>query len=309
MFCILGDNFLRQSGDTLKLAATQVLCWEMTDNNIINKDMDTLTNPSQIELLHKEYIIKKKILEDIKKKSLIDKYGSNTINNNIILDPRLKLGQTESYIEYNSNGKVIKNHIKTEIKTKYDENIYINNHTEVWGSYYHRTRRLWGFECCHSLVKNSYCVGIKGKESNDLTNNSGMDKLQAKHMIESIQMKEPIKSSIVIANSNSNSNVNMNSTKGDITKRSDLYGNANIDTKYDETKLKEALKKQQLQEIEGKNNENESNNNNKNDKKRSYNSTKDVNVTAEDMEAYRMSKSRREDPMEKYLTEHNPEDD
>lgn len=38
---------------------------------------------------------------------------------------------------------------------------YLNNHTSVWGSYWKSGQ--WGFFCCHSLIKKSYCLGEAGK--------------------------------------------------------------------------------------------------------------------------------------------------
>jgi len=46
------------------------------------------------------------------------------------------------------------------LKTKYEEDNYANNHTSVWGSYFKDGK--WGYRCCHSLMKNTYCVGKKG---------------------------------------------------------------------------------------------------------------------------------------------------
>ena len=33
----------------------------------------------------------------------------------------------------------------------------------VWGSYWHDGQ--WGFKCCNSLIKESYCTGAAGKEA------------------------------------------------------------------------------------------------------------------------------------------------
>lgn len=46
----------------------------------------------------------------------------------------------------------------------YEEDIYPGNHTSIWGSYYNQSK--WGYACCHSLTKQSYCVGEKGKQLN-----------------------------------------------------------------------------------------------------------------------------------------------
>jgi len=39
---------------------------------------------------------------------------------------------------------------KQVIRSKYEEDVFPNNHKSVWGSYWHNGR--WGFKCCHSFV-------------------------------------------------------------------------------------------------------------------------------------------------------------
>ena len=43
--------------------------------------------------------------------------------------------------------------------------VYINNHTHVWGSWYDSTAGSWGYACCHSTVHISYCTGQAGIEA------------------------------------------------------------------------------------------------------------------------------------------------
>lgn len=45
---------------------------------------------------------------------------------------------------------------------RYEEDVYINNHTSVFGSWWHNG--VWGYACCHQTVKNSYCTGQVGKK-------------------------------------------------------------------------------------------------------------------------------------------------
>lgn len=42
---------------------------------------------------------------------------------------------------------------------------YLNNHKSVWGSYWKSGQ--WGYACCHSLLKNSYCLGEAGEAKNE----------------------------------------------------------------------------------------------------------------------------------------------
>jgi pre-mRNA-processing factor SLU7 len=67
-----GDNFIRYTGDALALAQSQILCWEMQARG---EDIDVISNPSQLELVQKQYLEKKKTIEESKKKELLDKYG------------------------------------------------------------------------------------------------------------------------------------------------------------------------------------------------------------------------------------------
>lgn len=48
-------------------------------------------------------------------------------------------------------------------KSKYEEDVYINNHTSVWGSWW--KDHQWGYKCCQQTVRNSYCTGAAGIEA------------------------------------------------------------------------------------------------------------------------------------------------
>lgn len=48
-------------------------------------------------------------------------------------------------------------------KSKYEEDIFINNHTTVWGSWW--KDHQWGYKCCKQTIKNSYCTGLAGIEA------------------------------------------------------------------------------------------------------------------------------------------------
>lgn len=91
----------------------------------------------------------------------MDKYGGEE---HLDAPPKeLLLAQSESYVEYNRKGKIIKGIEKSVVRSKYEEDDYPNNHTSVWGSYWKGGE--WGFKCCYSFVKNSYCTGEEGKKA------------------------------------------------------------------------------------------------------------------------------------------------
>jgi pre-mRNA-processing factor SLU7 len=180
-----GDNFVRSSGDALALAQTQVMCWELEGGSGI----DVISNPSQAELMKKEVTAKKQVEQSAKRNSILEKYG-NAGTSTAELDPRLRLGQSELYMEYSWDGRVVKGVGKQLPKSKYEEDVYLNNHTTVWGSYYNKHRHCWGYGCCHSLIKNSYCTGAIGKAANDAANEANMDANQVTTMFKSQQAQK-----------------------------------------------------------------------------------------------------------------------
>ncbi|XP_031564412.1 pre-mRNA-splicing factor SLU7-like [Actinia tenebrosa] len=153
-----GDNFVRYSGDTSKMAQTQLFAWEAYEKGA---DVHLQVDPTKLELLHKEYKVKKGSFEKDKKQTVLEKYGGEK---HLEAPPKeLLLAQTENYVEYSRTGKIVKGQEKGVAKSKYEEDVYPNNHKSVWGSYW--SEGNWGFACCHSLVKNSYCTGEAGKAS------------------------------------------------------------------------------------------------------------------------------------------------
>ena len=82
----------------------------------------------------------------------------------------MALGSTEGYVEYSRDGRVLRGAAKAIAKSKYPEDIMVNNHTKVWGSWFDRRIFRWGYGDDHSLVRNSYSTGEAGKEANDAAN-------------------------------------------------------------------------------------------------------------------------------------------
>jgi len=152
-----GDNFVRKTGDYQGWEALNLHSWKAYDKG---QDIHMQGVPSQAEVLFKQYKEKKSKLDTKNKTSIEEKYGNAAAEKP---DEALLLGQTEKYVEYDRAGRLI---VGTESKavSKYEEDVYINNHTAVWGSWWHDGQ--WGYACCKSLVKNSYCTGLAGIEAN-----------------------------------------------------------------------------------------------------------------------------------------------
>ena len=58
--------------------------------------------------------------------------------------------------------KIQQSHGLVGIRSKYEEDIHENEHSSVWGSYWHPMLG-WGFKCCYSFDKKSKCKGEEGK--------------------------------------------------------------------------------------------------------------------------------------------------
>ncbi|KAJ9661269.1 mRNA splicing protein [Neophaeococcomyces mojaviensis] len=116
-------------------------------------------NPTASSLAHRKHVEAEAAKKAEKQKYLQSHYGDQAA----IAAPKSKVIATSSsaYIEYDPETGRPKDYVKTVARSKYPEDIYPGNHTSVFGSYWREGR--WGYQCCHSFVKNSYCTGEEGK--------------------------------------------------------------------------------------------------------------------------------------------------
>merc|ERR1712165_107536 len=154
-----GDNFVRITGDTINHAQSQMFSWEAGRKGL---EVHALADPTKLEALKKEFVEKKDKLENKAKNDLLDTYGGQEYID--AAPPReLIFAQTENYVEYSRSGKVIKGAEETVVRSKFPEDLYPGNHTSVWGSFWHEGQ--WGYKCCYSFLKQSYCTGATGREN------------------------------------------------------------------------------------------------------------------------------------------------
>ena len=146
----VGDNFVRYSGEAHKFARSQLFAWEANEKGV---DAHQQAEPTKLELLNKEYRSKYENISKTIKANVLEKYGGEEHLES--LPKELILAQTEHYAEYNRYGTVVKTQEKAAVKSKYVEDEMVNNHTCVWGSYFKTGK--WGYACCQSLDRNSYC--------------------------------------------------------------------------------------------------------------------------------------------------------
>ena len=154
------EGFMRASGDAAEFEKAQKYAWESQEKAGDTK-LHLQANPTSGEYYRKKEKEEAEAKRLAHKKMLLDKYGGD-LNPNAAKLRDAAVMESEKYVEYDESG-AIKGAPKAAAKSKYPEDILINNHTSVWGSWWSNFK--WGYACCHSMVKNSYCTGDEGKEA------------------------------------------------------------------------------------------------------------------------------------------------
>lgn len=154
------EGFLRASGDAAEFERAQRYAWETQEKTGTAK-VHLQANPTSGEYFRKKEKEEEEARRQAHKKMLLEKYGGDV--NPVAATLRgSAVSESERYVEYDESG-AIKGAPKQEAKSKYREDVLINNHTSIWGSWWSNFQ--WGYACCHSLVKNSYCTGEAGKRA------------------------------------------------------------------------------------------------------------------------------------------------
>lgn len=159
------ENFIRPStDDSAAFVRAQQYAWETQEApNPTTKKLHLQANPTEGEILHKKLTIEAAEKKAAARKALLDKYGgSEHLQENKLDKSNAVLSSSERYVEYDSHGH-IKGQPAQKVRSKYAEDVLTNNHTSVWGSWWRNF--AWGYACCHSTVKNSYCTGDAGKKA------------------------------------------------------------------------------------------------------------------------------------------------
>ncbi|XP_038214093.1 pre-mRNA-splicing factor Slu7 isoform X1 [Zerene cesonia] len=285
-----GENFVRLSGDTASHAAAQVFAWEAQARGL---DVHLLAEPTKLQLLQQDYHQKKQQFKTQVKQSVLDKYGG--AEHLAAPDRALLLAQSEVFTTYNRDGTLLAAAEKQWLKSKYEEDILINNHTTVWGSYWKDGQ--WGYKCCHSFIKMSYCVGEAGKSVVMDVPEPSTSTAEKK----AVTTKSEKSSSESSESSSSESEVDTRSKTEKTSKKKKSKKKAKKkkqkkEKKKEEDKLKKALEKEERQQKRAEHLLAQD------ERKRPYNSMVEVKEpTSEEMEAYMMKRRRDEDPMSQFM--------
>jgi pre-mRNA-processing factor SLU7 len=121
-----------------------------------NSDVHMNALPTLTAKAHQQFKEKKDELEDSQKSRLVQKYGGQE-HMQPCLSAAERMAVSEAYVEYGLDGSVVKGAEPAVARSKYEEDVFRFHHTSVWGSFWKEGQ--WGYACCKSTVRNSYCLG------------------------------------------------------------------------------------------------------------------------------------------------------
>jgi pre-mRNA-processing factor SLU7 len=153
------ENFVRASGDAAEFEKAQKYAWDSQEKGMAQIHLQA--NPTSGEVLRKKEKEEGDAKRQAHRKALLEKYGGSEHLQPTPLRDTMVV-ENERFVEYDESG-AIKGAPKNATKSKYPEDVLPNNHTSVFGSWWYEFK--WGYACCYSTVKNSYCTGEDGKKA------------------------------------------------------------------------------------------------------------------------------------------------
>ncbi|PHH64052.1 hypothetical protein CDD81_5045 [Ophiocordyceps australis] len=151
------EGFIKTSGEASEFEKAQRYAWE-TQETTGDTSQHLQANPTAGAFHRKREQEEEERQRTEFEKRLADKYGPTDQKPPLLHT----IPASESFVEYDEAG-LIKGAPRLVAKSKYAEDVLLNNHTSIWGSWWSSFK--WGYACCHSLIKNSYCTGEEGKEA------------------------------------------------------------------------------------------------------------------------------------------------
>ncbi|KAG6069146.1 mRNA splicing protein [Claviceps aff. humidiphila group G2b] len=153
------EGFMRSSGEARDFETAQRYAWEAQERSG-DTTQHLQANPTAGAFYRRKEQEETERMRAEREKELLGKYGGESQKPKPTALRNMIVTESETYVEYDEAG-LIKGAPRKAAKSKYPEDVLINNHTSVWGSWWSNFK--WGYACCHSYVKNSYCTGEEGK--------------------------------------------------------------------------------------------------------------------------------------------------
>ncbi|ANQ08992.1 Step II splicing factor [Plasmodium coatneyi] len=148
-----GENYYNNTDEAIESKKLEIFAWETYKRG---ENVHFNAQPTQLELLYREFLAKKKKLIKKKEEDILKTYKcENVASNDAALGEELT--QSEVYTEYKPVDQIDPKVKRIKVMSRYEEDIHLFDHSSVFGSYYDREKKKWGYRCCRSTNKFEKC--------------------------------------------------------------------------------------------------------------------------------------------------------
>ncbi|KJP88965.1 hypothetical protein AK88_01459 [Plasmodium fragile] len=148
-----GENYYNNTDEAIESKKLEIFAWDTYKRG---ENVHFNAQPTQLELLYKEFLNKKKKLIKKKEEDIVKTYKcENVVSKDGALQEELT--QSEVYTEYKPVDQIDPKAKRIKILSRYEEDIHLFEHSSVFGSYYDREKKKWGYRCCRSTNKFEKC--------------------------------------------------------------------------------------------------------------------------------------------------------
>ncbi|SBT38851.1 pre-mRNA-splicing factor SLU7, putative (SLU7) [Plasmodium ovale wallikeri] len=147
-----GENYYNNTDDAIETKKLEIFAWETYKRG---ENVHFNAQPTQLELLYREFLKKKKNIIKKKQEDILKTYKCEIATKGSYNDEELI--HSEIYTEYKSSEHINKNTKRIKVLSKYEEDIYPLDHTSIFGSFYDRVTQKWGYKCCQCTDKFKGC--------------------------------------------------------------------------------------------------------------------------------------------------------
>ena len=137
------DDFVRGHKTDAEFAKDQTFAWEAK-----SAEPSTAAEGAGVEVAK---VQDAEAME--RKRALAAKYGDADV-----VAGRLPAHLLDADDSEDDDDNVKKRQKKDASIPVYDEDVYRNGHTTVFGSFYDVSTKRWGYRCCKTFGKNAYCT-------------------------------------------------------------------------------------------------------------------------------------------------------
>merc|ERR1719359_270501 len=135
-----------------KFTELERFAWEAYKHG---ENTHVIAMPTQAHKLQEVFKSRQEEAKEEKKEQLLTKYGGAE---HLQVPDVILRAETEEYIEYSRDGRVIKGRERVMVQSKYMKDIHPGNHSSVWGSWFCTKTMQWGYRCCKQTHRQAYCT-------------------------------------------------------------------------------------------------------------------------------------------------------